>query len=121
MAAAIFVLAGAVVAAAIFVRAAFLARGCLGGDDAPEQAREDARLDPPAPRKGPPRRLLLLRRPPLHRRRGCLLAQEGAGIWGLESRVGSGCVVCLMSEWVSDGERARASPFYSRRQSRWSR
>jgi hypothetical protein len=92
VAAAIFVLAAAVVAAAaIFVRAAFLARGCLGGDDAPEQAREDARLDLPAPRKGPPRRLLLVRRQPLHRRRGCLLAQEGAGIWGLESRVG--CVV----------------------------
>ena len=74
------------VVAAIFVLVAFLflARGRLW-DDAPEQAREDARLDLPAPRQGPPRRLLLL--PPLHRRRGwLLLAQEGTGLWGLESR-----------------------------------
>lgn len=88
--AAIFVLAA--VAAPIFVLATFLARWCLG-DDAPEQAREDAHLDLPAPRYGPPRRLLLLP-PPLHRHRGWLLAQEGTGIWGLESRV----VLCLMSE-----------------------
>jgi hypothetical protein len=36
----------------------------------------------------------LLLPPPLHRHRGWLLAQEGTGIWGLESRV----VLCLMSE-----------------------
>jgi len=84
----------AAVAAAIFVLAAFLAGWCLG-DDAPEQAREDAHLDLPAPRYGPPRRLLLLL--PLHRRCGWVLAHEGTGVWGLESRVA--CVVlCLMSE-----------------------
>ena len=89
MVAAIFVLAA--VAASIFLLAAFLARWCLG-DDAPEQAREDAHLDLPAPRYGPPRRLLLLP-PPLHHRCGCLLAQEGTGIWGLKSRVAVLCCV----------------------------
>jgi hypothetical protein len=49
----------------------FLAPGCLVGEEAPEQAREDARLHLAAPRQGP---LLLLL---LHRRRhGCCLLRK---------------------------------------------
>jgi len=84
------------------VLAVFLAR-CCPGDEAPEEARENARLDLPALRQGPPRRLLLLR-PPLHRRRGCLLAQEGTEIWGLKSRVLC-CVVSDVRGWSDTGRR----------------
>lgn len=83
---------GDAAAADFLVLAAFLARCCLG-DEAPEQARKDAHLDLAAPRKGPPGRLLL--RPPLHRRRGRLLAQEGTEIWGQKSRVLCAVVCCV--------------------------